>query len=399
MTWLVGKIPISSVDTTGDFTIDSDGTVTIHAAILALETDGGILSLTGDSTNDIDISNPGAAIDMDAATLAVNTTTSATIDSVGALTLGGASIGITADGGILALTGDGSADIDIYNAGANIDIDAATLAIDVTTSMALDSVGSVTLSGGSIGLTADGGILSLTGDGSADIDISNAAAGIDIDSATLTANATTSIALDSAGSFTLGGASIGLTADGGVLALTGDGSNDIDISNAGAAIDIDSTTLNVDTTGAMSLYAATTMSFIAAGGVVMQLSVALDNETAHGVTSEGTVTPATTFGQALLIDATGAYVLTDADAIATMPCRALAIDTGSGAAKSLLKQGFIRNDAWSWTPGKSLYVSATAGALTQTVPSVTGHYAQAVGYAETATIVYFNPSGYIHEIG
>jgi len=121
--------------------------------------------------------------------------------------------------------------------------------------------------------------------------------------------------------------------------------------------------------------------------------VDLDDLAANGFRSRGTVTPAATFAQTLKIDTvTGEYVLADASALTTMPCVALAVDTGTGASKSLLKQGFIRDDTWAWTPGLPIYVSTTSGALTQTAPSTTGEYAQAVGYAETATIVYFNPS-------
>jgi len=121
--------------------------------------------------------------------------------------------------------------------------------------------------------------------------------------------------------------------------------------------------------------------------------IGLDDLSANGFRSRGTVTPAATFGQALKIDTTtGNYVLADASAIATIPCVALAIDTGAGADKSLLKQGFMRNDAWSWTPGLPLYVSLSSGALTQTAPSTTGEYVQAVGYAETSTVIYFNPT-------
>ena len=90
---------------------------------------------------------------------------------------------------------------------------------------------------------------------------------------------------------------------------------------------------------------------------------------------------------------TGEVVITDADAIATMPVIGIApaaiSDTATG---TILLQGFIRDDTWNWTIGGILYASTTAGAMTQTAPSGTGDFVQALGVALTADVVYFNPS-------
>jgi len=141
------------------------------------------------------------------------------------------------------------------------------------------------------------------------------------------------------------------------------------------------------------------LSAITKAGTNTYLSTALADTTAEGTKIKITNNAAVTFGQAILLDASSEGILTDADAVATMPCRALAIDAGAGAAKEILLCGVMRDDSWSWNPGESLYVSPTAGDLQQTVPSVAGQYAQAVGFAITATIIYFNPSGYMHEVG
>jgi hypothetical protein len=48
----------------------------------------------------------------------------------------------------------------------------------------------------------------------------------------------------------------------------------------------------------------------------------------------------------------------------------------------------IRNDAWAWTPGGTLYLSTTTGGLTQTAPSTAGEIVQQVGFAISADVAY-----------
>lgn len=72
-------------------------------------------------------------------------------------------------------------------------------------------------------------------------------------SSTFDIDATGAVGIDSDAGVTIGGTTIGITADGGTLDLTGDGTNDINIGNAGAAIDIDSATMDILTTGAFSI--------------------------------------------------------------------------------------------------------------------------------------------------
>ncbi len=313
----------SGIDATGNLTLDSDAATAIGGASVALEADGGILSLTGDGVNDIDIINAGGIIDVDADVVDIETTDfieldatgSITIDSDTAASLGGASVALEADGGILSLTGDGVNDIDIVNAGANIDIDADIVDIETTGTLDLDAAGALTL--------------------------------------------------DSDGATALGGASIEIESDGGDI----------------------------------SLVSSANISMYAGSGIQLQLSTALADVSAHGWTIEGTTGAATVFGNSLYIDGTGEYVLTDADLAATMPCTALAIDAGgAGAGRLMLMQGVARDDTWTWTPGGTLFASTTSGALTQTAPSGLGDQVQPVGHAISATIIYFNPIRYWHEI-
>lgn len=100
---------------------------------------------------------------------------------------------------------------------------------------------------------------------------------------------------------------------------------------------------------------------------------------------------------ALHLDTDGNFILADADAATTMPCMALAIESGTGSKKVLL-QGFYRDDTWNWTVGGPIYVSTTGGNLTQTAPSGTGDQVQRVGIATHADRIWFNPDLTVIEI-
>lgn len=73
----------------------------------------------------------------------------------------------------------------------------------------------------------------------------------------------------------------------------------------------------------------------------------------------------------------------------TYPGTYLALATGTGERRVLYwGSGWARNDAWSWTPGQALYLSATPGEMTQVDTGGTP-----VGIAESATEIYF---GQVH---
>lgn len=134
-------------------------------------------------------------------------------------------------------------------------------------------------------------------------------------------------------------------------------------------------------------------------GVSMRLAPTPGTDlTASGLTGSVTVdTNAVGIGAALFLAADGRYDEADADAAATMPCTAVALETSTGT-KSVLFHGFIRNDAWNWTPGGTVYVSTTQGTFTQTAPSGSGDQIQAVGVAQSADVIYFNPSMNFFEV-
>lgn len=83
----------------------------------------------------------------------------------------------------------------------------------------------------------------------------------------------------------------------------------------------------------------------------------------------------------------------DADAAATAPVVAMASATiaNNAAGVFILPGSFVRDDTWNWTIGGLIYLSTTAGELTQTAPSGTDDVVQIVGWAYTADVMFFYP--------
>ena len=100
--------------------------------------------------------------------------------------------------------------------------------------------------------------------------------------------------------------------------------------------------------------------------------------------------------EAVYLNSSSQWVLTDADAVSTagsvMVALAGAAGTAANPLRVILGGSFVRNDAWNWTVGGPIYLSTTAGALTQTAPSATDDVVRVVGYAVTADVIYWNPS-------
>jgi hypothetical protein len=98
--------------------------------------------------------------------------------------------------------------------------------------------------------------------------------------------------------------------------------------------------------------------------------------------------------QLVYLDSSGEMELAEGNASSTMPCVAIATASiSNGSAGTFMTYGYARDDSdWSWTPNGLIFVSdGTAGALTQTAPTGTGHQVQVVGVAITAHIIYFYP--------
>lgn len=168
---------------------------------------------------------------------------------------------------------------------------------------------------------------------------------------------------------------------------------------------LDATTLGSGVT-ASSLTSVGTLTSLTLGGDLTQADAGkmiFDAAPASDHTMEGDQYSATVDANAygiascLHMDTDGNWIEADADASTTMPCAAMAVESGTGT-KNVLMQGFVRDDTWNWTPGQVIYVDTTAGTVTATAPSGTGDQVQVVGVAITADVIYFRPDWTLIEI-
>lgn len=124
---------------------------------------------------------------------------------------------------------------------------------------------------------------------------------------------------------------------------------------------------------------------------ILEDAVTADH-TVSGSTASMTVGEAVVFGSVLYMKSDGKLWKTDADATATMPVMAMALETiAADNGCDVLLNGFVRDDTWTWTVGGKVYASLTAGELTQTAPSATDDEVQIVGIATHADRMFFNP--------
>lgn len=94
--------------------------------------------------------------------------------------------------------------------------------------------------------------------------------------------------------------------------------------------------------------------------------------------------------QSVYLSAAGTWLLADANGSGTFPARGLVqAAVSSGAAARVIVKGHIRNDSWAWTVGGNIYLSETAGGLTQTAPT-TASNVQALGWADSADSIILN---------
>ncbi len=93
------------------------------------------------------------------------------------------------------------------------------------------------------------------------------------------------------------------------------------------------------------------------------------------------------FGGLLHLDTDGNFIDANRGSANTVPCNGIAVETGTGTKKIML-HGLIRKNSWAWTPGQVLFVDSSNGQITTTRPS---SKRQAIGWALTADIIYFNP--------
>lgn len=95
--------------------------------------------------------------------------------------------------------------------------------------------------------------------------------------------------------------------------------------------------------------------------------------------------------QCVYVGPSGTWLVADANGSGTFPCRGIAMTAGtSGNPLDVLFLGIARKDSWTWTPNVDVWMSGTAGAITQTAPATSGDAQQKIGYAQTATELVIN---------
>ena len=95
------------------------------------------------------------------------------------------------------------------------------------------------------------------------------------------------------------------------------------------------------------------------------------------------------FGTPLYCAADFHYERTDADDAGTMPCVAVALESGAGSKKVLLR-GQLCKTVWTLSAGP-IYVSCTTGYFAQSAPAGGGDQVQKVGFALSADTIFFDP--------
>ena len=92
------------------------------------------------------------------------------------------------------------------------------------------------------------------------------------------------------------------------------------------------------------------------------------------------------FGDVCYVGA-GKLYKADADALASMPARFICVETiAQDDSGMFVRDGLVRDDSWSWTPGVWLYASSTAGSLSESAPG-SGKFCQVFAEAITADVI------------
>jgi len=124
---------------------------------------------------------------------------------------------------------------------------------------------------------------------------------------------------------------------------------------------------------------------MAVGNALTGRTSELSAQVASGVT----VTPNTPVG----LDSTGKVVKACAETGAQVVCLGFPETSGAGTKSegsgifthvNINTSGRRQDASWNWTIGAPVYVSETAGSLTQTAPNDNGDIVQQVGYATAA---------------
>lgn len=123
------------------------------------------------------------------------------------------------------------------------------------------------------------------------------------------------------------------------------------------------------------------------------LTEAPANQAWSGIAVPFTYGVSLTPGDAVYFATDGTVKEADANVPAALPCIGVALETASSGVHLVLLLGIYRDDslfAWS-SIGQPVYLSTTAGGLTQTQPAAADDAIQIVGIATHADRLYVNP--------
>lgn len=133
----------------------------------------------------------------------------------------------------------------------------------------------------------------------------------------------------------------------------------------------------------------------------IQITAALaTNQSYVGVIETGTVGENVAFGDVLYLKfSDGKWWKANASGYTKTPAVRMALATiTANNSGSLLVEGYVRYDSWSFATNKVYLSATTAGAITTTQPSTTGNQIQVIGDAKTSTNLYFKPSRDVGQI-
>lgn len=131
------------------------------------------------------------------------------------------------------------------------------------------------------------------------------------------------------------------------------------------------------------------------GGLPGNYYNALSSNYAYtGLVETGTVGENVVFGDVLYLKfSDGKWWKAKADAYATTPGVRMALGSiSANAAGTLLIEGNVRFDSWSFASHRVFLSEVTAGLCTTTEPSASGNQVQLLGIGKTSNTLYFRPS-------
>jgi hypothetical protein len=133
--------------------------------------------------------------------------------------------------------------------------------------------------------------------------------------------------------------------------------------------------------------------------ILYEFATLTSNETASGDGIIATAGENLTFGNLCYLKSDGKFWKADSSVAATSK-NLLSISLGTinaDASGNFLRKGLARFDTWDWSEiGIPLYVSETAGSITETAPETELTIVRIIGYVRNSDYIWFDPAaGYL----